>query len=97
MEGGRAKNARVIVEEFIHFESEITLLTVRSVSGTTYCEPIGHIQKDGDYIESWQPHTMTEQQIFDAQHMAKTITDALGGYGLYGVELFLTARRRLFQ
>ncbi|BFT71678.1 MULTISPECIES: formate-dependent phosphoribosylglycinamide formyltransferase [Paenibacillus] len=90
MEGGRAKNARVIVEEFIHFESEITLLTVRSVSGTTYCEPIGHIQKDGDYIESWQPHAMTEQQILDAQHMAKTITDALGGYGLYGVELFLT-------
>lgn len=90
MEGGRAKNARVIVEEFIHFESEITLLTVRSVSGTTYCEPIGHIQKDGDYIESWQPHAMTEQQIVDAQHMAKTITDALGGFGLYGVELFLT-------
>lgn len=90
MEGGRAKNARVIVEEFIHFESEITLLTVRSVSGTTYCEPIGHIQKDGDYIESWQPHEMTEQQILDAQHMAKTITDALGGFGLYGVELFLT-------
>ncbi|OPH47329.1 phosphoribosylglycinamide formyltransferase 2 [Paenibacillus ferrarius] len=90
MEGGRAKNARVIVEEFIHFESEITLLTVRSISGTTYCEPIGHIQKDGDYIESWQPHAMTEQQIQDAQHMAKTITDALGGFGLYGVELFLT-------
>jgi phosphoribosylglycinamide formyltransferase 2 len=90
MEGGRAKNARVIVEEFIHFESEITLLTVRSVSGTTYCEPIGHIQKDGDYIESWQPHAMTSQQILDAQHMAKTITDALGGYGIYGVELFLT-------
>lgn len=91
MEGGRAKNARVIVEEFIHFESEITLLTVRSVSGTTYCEPIGHIQKDGDYIESWQPHTMSDQQIIDAQQMAKTITDALGGHGLYGVELFLTA------
>ncbi|MEC0229034.1 formate-dependent phosphoribosylglycinamide formyltransferase [Paenibacillus alba] len=90
MEGGRAKNARVIVEEFIHFESEITLLTVRSISGTTYCEPIGHIQKDGDYIESWQPHAMSEQQIQDAQHMAKTITDALGGFGLYGVELFLT-------
>ncbi|KRE93216.1 phosphoribosylglycinamide formyltransferase [Paenibacillus sp. Soil766] len=91
MEGGRAKKARVIVEEFIHFESEITLLTVRSVSGTTYCEPIGHIQKDGDYIESWQPHTMSEQQIRDAQLMAKTITDALGGHGLYGVELFLTS------
>jgi phosphoribosylglycinamide formyltransferase 2 len=97
MEGGRAKNARVIVEEFIHFESEITLLTVRSVSGTTYCEPIGHIQKDGDYIESWQPHTMSEQQIIDAQHMAKTITDALGGHGLYGVELFLTAEGVYFS
>ncbi|MBD0383128.1 formate-dependent phosphoribosylglycinamide formyltransferase [Paenibacillus sedimenti] len=90
MEGGRAKNARVIIEEFIHFDSEITLLTVRSVSGTTYCEPIGHIQKDGDYIESWQPHAMSTQQIEEAQHIAKTITDALGGYGLYGVELFLT-------
>lgn len=97
MEGGRAKNARVIVEEFIHFESEITLLTVRSVSGTTYCEPIGHIQKDGDYIESWQPHTMSEQQIIDAQHMAKTITDALGGFGLYGVELFLTSEGVYFS
>jgi phosphoribosylglycinamide formyltransferase 2 len=97
MEGGRAKNARVIVEEFIHFESEITLLTVRSVSGTTYCEPIGHIQKDGDYIESWQPHAMTEQQISDAQHMAKTITDALGGFGLYGVELFLTKEGVFFS
>ncbi|NEW06516.1 formate-dependent phosphoribosylglycinamide formyltransferase [Paenibacillus sp. SYP-B3998] len=90
MEGGRAKNARVIIEEFIHFESEITLLTVRSVSGTTYCEPIGHIQKEGDYIESWQPHAMSVNQIEEAQHIAKTITDALGGYGLYGVELFLT-------
>jgi phosphoribosylglycinamide formyltransferase 2 len=90
MEGGRAKNARVIVEAFIRFDSEITLLTVRSVSGTTYCEPIGHIQKDGDYIESWQPHAMGGEQIKEAQHIAKTITDALGGYGLYGVELFLT-------
>jgi phosphoribosylglycinamide formyltransferase 2 len=90
MEGGRAKNARVIVEEFIRFDSEITLLTVRSVSGTSFCEPIGHIQKDGDYIESWQPHFMNEDQIGEAQHIAKTITDALGGFGLYGVELFLT-------
>jgi phosphoribosylglycinamide formyltransferase 2 len=90
MEGGRAKSARVIVEEFIRFDSEITLLTVRSVSGTSFCEPIGHIQKDGDYIESWQPHFMNEGQIREAQHIAKTITDALGGFGLYGVELFLT-------
>lgn len=89
MEGGRAKKTRVIVEQFIHFESEITLLTVRSASGTTFCAPIGHVQKDGDYIESWQPHDMTERQIAEAQHIAKTITDALGGAGIYGVELFL--------
>ncbi|MEI7024291.1 formate-dependent phosphoribosylglycinamide formyltransferase [Paenibacillus sp. y28] len=89
MEGGRAKKSRVIVEEFIHFESEITLLTVRSASGTTYCQPIGHVQKDGDYIESWQPHAMSEQQIAEAERIAGAITEALGGYGLYGVELFL--------
>ncbi|TDF99614.1 formate-dependent phosphoribosylglycinamide formyltransferase [Paenibacillus piri] len=89
MEGGRAKKTRVIVEQFIHFESEITLLTVRSVSGTTFCAPIGHVQKDGDYIESWQPHAMSAQQIEQAQMIAKTITDALGGAGIYGVELFL--------
>lgn len=89
MEGGRGKKTRVIVEEFIQFDSEITLLTVRSVSGTTYCAPIGHIQKDGDYIESWQPHPMSEEQIIEAQAVAKKITDALGGYGIFGVELFL--------
>ncbi|MCR8631836.1 formate-dependent phosphoribosylglycinamide formyltransferase [Paenibacillus radicis (ex Xue et al. 2023)] len=89
MEGGRAKKTRVIVEQFIHFESEITLLTVRSVSGTSYCAPIGHVQKDGDYIESWQPHDMSLKQIEQAQAIAKTITDALGGTGIYGVELFL--------
>ncbi|MDM5327689.1 formate-dependent phosphoribosylglycinamide formyltransferase [Neobacillus sp. CF12] len=88
--GGRAKKTRVIVEEFIHFDSEITLLTVRSASGTTYCAPIGHVQKDGDYIESWQPHHMTAEQITDSQFIAKKITDALGGYGLFGVELFLS-------
>ncbi|MDE5415558.1 formate-dependent phosphoribosylglycinamide formyltransferase [Alkalihalobacterium chitinilyticum] len=90
LEGGRGKQARVIVEEFIQFESEITLLTVRSVSGTSYCAPIGHVQKDGDYIESWQPHQMTNEQIAESQEVAKKITDALGGYGLFGVELFLT-------
>jgi phosphoribosylglycinamide formyltransferase 2 len=88
--GGRGKKTRVIVEEFIKFDSEITLLTVRSVSGTTYCAPIGHIQKDGDYIESWQPHPMTEEQMEQARAVAKSITDALGGYGIFGVELFLT-------
>ncbi|WP_198957555.1 formate-dependent phosphoribosylglycinamide formyltransferase [Paenibacillus selenitireducens] len=97
MEGGRAKKTRVIIEEFIPFESEITLLTVRSVSGTTYCQPIGHIQKDGDYIESWQPHHITADQIAEAQHIAKTVTDALGGYGLYGVELFVTQNGIIFS
>jgi phosphoribosylglycinamide formyltransferase 2 len=95
--GGRGKKTRVIVEEFIHFESEITLLTVRSISGTTYCAPIGHVQKDGDYIESWQPHDMSTEQIAKAQDIAKKITDALGGYGLFGVELFLSPQGVYFS
>ncbi|MCY9112575.1 phosphoribosylglycinamide formyltransferase 2 [Bacillus atrophaeus] len=97
MEGGRVKNGRVIVEEFIPFESEITLLTVRAVNGTAFCAPIGHVQKDGDYIESWQPHQMTEQQIEEAKHIAKTITDELGGYGLFGVEFFLAKNKVYFS
>ncbi|WP_412998560.1 formate-dependent phosphoribosylglycinamide formyltransferase [Neobacillus sp. 3P2-tot-E-2] len=95
--GGRGNKARIIVEEFIHFDSEITLLTVRSVSGTTFCAPIGHVQKDGDYIESWQPHAMSEEQILEAQDIAKKITDALGGYGVFGVELFLSAQGVYFS
>ncbi len=91
LEGARAKNnTRVIVEAFVPFESEITLLTVRSVSGTSFCPPIGHIQKDGDYVESWQPHRMDEDKLEEAKQIAKAITDELGGYGLFGVELFLT-------
>ncbi|WP_163856215.1 formate-dependent phosphoribosylglycinamide formyltransferase [Paenibacillus elgii] len=97
MEGGRAKKTRVIVEEFIRFDSEITLLTVRSVSGTTYCAPIGHIQKDGDYIESWQPHAMSDAQIAEAQRVAGAITEALGGAGIYGVELFLAPDKVYFS
>ncbi|MDK4203149.1 phosphoribosylglycinamide formyltransferase 2 [Bacillus velezensis] len=97
MEGGRVKNGRVIIEEFIPFESEITLLTVRAANGTSFCAPIGHEQKDGDYIESWQPHHMTEQQIEEAKHIAKSITDELGGYGLFGVELFLTEDKVYFS
>ncbi|AZN42042.1 formate-dependent phosphoribosylglycinamide formyltransferase [Paenibacillus albus] len=97
MDGGRAKKARVIVEGFVHFESEITLLTVRSSSGTTFCAPIGHVQKDGDYIESWQPHEMTQQQIEEAQEIARAVTEELGGYGIYGVELFLTKEGVLFS
>jgi phosphoribosylglycinamide formyltransferase 2 len=95
--GGRGKKARMIVEEFIHFDSEITLLTVRSASGTTFCAPIGHVQKDGDYIESWQPHDMSEDQILEAQNIAKRITDALGGYGVFGVELFLSSNGVYFS
>ncbi len=97
IEGGRGKSTRVIVEEFIHFDSEITLLTVRSSIGTAYCPPIGHVQKDGDYIQSWQPHPMTEEQIIESQEIAKRITDALGGYGLFGVELFLTKDKVYFS
>ena len=87
--GGRAGNGRVIIEEFIDFESEITLLTVRSVSGTSFCDAIGHRQKGGDYVESWQPHAMSPQQIKSAQNMAAKVTQNLGGWGLFGVELFL--------
>lgn len=97
MEGGRVQNGRVIIEEFIRFESEITLLTVRSVNGTSYCAPIGHIQESGDYIESWQPHHMTDEQIEEAKHIARTITDELGGFGLFGVELFLTKDKVYFS
>lgn len=97
LEGGRAKSTRVIIESFVHFDSEITLLTVRSVSGTLFCPPIGHIQQDGDYVESWQPHAMSEAQLKESQEIAKAITDELGGYGLFGVELFVTPKGILFS
>lgn len=97
MDGGRVRQGRVIVEQFIRFDSEITLLTVRSVSGTSFCEPIGHIQKDGDYIESWQPHEMTANQIAEAKRIAGVITDALGGAGIFGVELFLAGEKVYFS
>jgi len=97
MEGGRTRKPRIIVEGFIEFDSEITLLTVRSSSGTSFCAPIGHIQRDGDYIESWQPHEMTQAQIEEAELIAKRITDELGGYGIFGVELFLTKNGVLFS
>ncbi|WP_057912197.1 phosphoribosylglycinamide formyltransferase 2 [Peribacillus muralis] len=97
MEGGRVQNGRVIIEEFIRFDSEITLLTVRAVNGTMYCAPIGHIQQGGDYIESWQPHDMTEVLINEAKRIALAITDELGGYGLFGVELFLSGDKVYFS
>ena len=97
MEGGRVQNGRVIIEEFIRFDSEITLLTVRAVNGTKFCAPIGHIQENGDYIESWQPHYMTEKQLQDAREIAQAITDELGGYGIFGVELFLAQDKVYFS
>ena len=87
--GGRTGAGRVIVEEFIKFESEITMLTVRAVNGTHFCDPIGHRQVGGDYVESWQPHAMSAAQIERSQAVARKITDRLGGHGIFGVELFL--------
>jgi phosphoribosylglycinamide formyltransferase 2 len=87
--GGRAGAGRVIVEGFIDFDYEITLLTVRHADGTTFCEPIGHTQEDGDYRESWQPHPMTETALARSQQIAGAITNQLGGYGIFGVELFV--------
>jgi phosphoribosylglycinamide formyltransferase 2 len=89
MAAGRVKQARVIVESEIKFDYEITLLTVRHAGGTSYCAPIGHVQVDGDYVESWQPQPMSAIALETAQTMAKKITDALGGAGIFGVELFV--------
>jgi len=96
-EGGRAGAGRVIVEGFVDFDYEITLLTVRSVSGTRFCEPIGHIQIDGDYRYSWQPQAMTPEAKQAAQDIARKVTDALGGYGIFGVELFVKGDEVIFS
>ncbi len=96
-EGGRAGAGRVIVEGFVDFDYEITLLTVRSVAGTSFCEPIGHIQIDGDYRYSWQPQAMTPEAKSKAQEIARKITDALGGYGIFGVELFVKGDEVIFS
>ena len=87
--GGRAGAGRVIVEGFVDFDYEITLLTVRHRDGTTFCEPVGHLQRDGDYRESWQPQPMSPGALALAQGVARAITDELGGWGLFGVELFV--------
>lgn len=87
--GGRAGAGRVIVEGFIDFDYEITLLTVRHAGGTDFCEPIGHRQERGDYVESWQPQAMSALAYERARDIAQKITDALGGYGVFGVELFV--------
>lgn len=96
-EGGRAGAGRVIVEGFIDFDYEITLLTVRNVSGTAFCQPVGHIQIDGDYRYSWQPQPMTDKAIESAREIAKKVTDALGGYGIFGVELFVKGEEVIFS
>lgn len=88
-EGGRAGRGKVIVEGFVPFEYEITLLTVRAVDGIHYCDPIGHRQEDGDYRESWQPQVMSELALARSKEVAAKVVEALGGYGLFGVELFI--------
>ena len=93
--GGRTGAGRVIVEEFIEFQSEITMLTVRAVNGTHFCDAVGHRQVGGDYVESWQPHAMSAAQVERSQAIARKITERLGGYGIFGVELFLCADDRV--
>ena len=88
-EGGRAGRGKVIVEGFVPFDYEITLLTISAIDGIHFCEPIGHRQEDGDYRESWQPQMMTSELLAKAQHIAREVVSALGGYGLFGVELFI--------
>lgn len=96
-EEGRSGAGRVIVEEFINFDYEITLLTVRHIKGTTFLRPIGHKQVNGDYRESWQPHPMNETAVKKAQEIAGKITDALGGHGIFGVELFVKGEDVIFS
>lgn len=95
-EGGRAGAGRVIVEGFVDFDYEM-LLTVRSISGTVFCEPVGHIQVDGDYRESWQPQPMSAPAIAKAREIARKVTDALGGYGIFGVEMFVKGDEVIFS
>ena len=96
-EGGRAGAGKVIVEGFVEFDYEITLLTVRHKNGTSFCEPIGHVQSDGDYRQSWQPQPMTDDALSCAQKVAESITSALGGYGIFGVELFIKGDEVIFS
>lgn len=95
--GGRAGGGEVIVEGFVDFDYEITLLTVRHSGGTSFCAPIGHEQIAGDYRRSWQPHPMSEGALEKAKEYAKKITDALGGYGIFGVEMFIKGDEVLFS
>ena len=95
--GGRTGKSRIIVEGFVDFDYEITLLTIRHKGGTTFCAPIGHRQEGGDYQESWQPHPMSKAALASAQDMAAKVTDALGGFGLFGVELFIKGDAVIFS
>jgi phosphoribosylglycinamide formyltransferase 2 len=97
MAGGRVSHGRVIVEGFIDFDYEITLLTVRAVDGTHFCAPIGHVQVAGDYVESWQPQPMSALALTRAHEIARAITDDLGGQGLFGVELFVKGEQVWFS
>ncbi len=96
-EGGRTGAGRVIVEGFIDFDYEITLLTVRAVDGVHFCAPVGHRQEDGDYRESWQPQAMSENALKAAEYVAEQIVNALGGYGIFGVELFVKGDHVIFN
>lgn len=95
--GGRAGAGRVIVEGFVSFDYEITLLTLRHRDGTSFCDPIGHYQEDGDYRESWQPQPMSDTALAAAREIARKVTDALRGWGLFGVELFVRGDEVLFS
>ena len=96
-EGGRAGAGKVIIEGFVDFDYEITLLTIRHVGGTSFCAPVGHIQVDGDYRESWQPAPMSPSALKSAQEMAAAVTKNLGGYGLFGVEMFVKNDEVIFS
>jgi phosphoribosylglycinamide formyltransferase 2 len=95
--GGRAGKGRVIVEGFVDFDYEITLLTVRHRDGTSFCAPIGHRQEDGDYRESWQPQPMSDKALAEARRQAAAITGALGGWGVFGVEFFVKGDEVIFS
>lgn len=96
-EGGRTGAGRVIIEGFVEFDYEITLLTVRHKDGTSFCNPIGHVQVDGDYRQSWQPQPMSEKALEQAKDVAGKVTGALGGYGIFGVELFIRNDEVIFS
>jgi phosphoribosylglycinamide formyltransferase 2 len=93
----RGDRPRVIVEEFIDFDSEITLLTVATRDGVLFCAPIGHRQEAGDYRESWQPAALSEGALFSARHQARKVVEALGGHGIFGVEFFIRGEQAIFS